>query len=112
MLQRCSYTGYLQFAGIKEGWPLTLCFIIHCKHAGIQCKRPSFHTVLLTCKYKSLRLALHPWLGPGTQLRGRGWAGRDSTLSFPEGWRFPRDRGFLVPQFPHGQADINPFLRN
>lgn len=79
MLQRCSYTGYLQFAGIKEGWPLTFCFIIHCKHAGIRCKWPSFHTVLLTCKYKSLRCARPcvPGWGLGTQLRGRvGWVRR------------------------------------
>nr|XP_009682768.1 PREDICTED: peptidyl-prolyl cis-trans isomerase C [Struthio camelus australis] len=39
-----SYTGYLQFTGIKEGWPLTPRLIIHRKHAGIRYKRPSFHT--------------------------------------------------------------------
>lgn len=111
MLQRCSYTGYLQFAGIKEGWPLTLCFIIHRKHAGIQCKWPSFHTVLLTCEYKSLQLALRPWLGPGTQLRGRvGWGRQYPFLSFPEGRRFPRGRGCLVPQSPHRRAGTNLFI--
>lgn len=61
-------------------------------------------------KYKSLWLALSPWLGPGTQLRGKLGCVKNSALSFPAGWSFPKDHELLVPQFLHRRVDINFFL--